>query len=220
MENHRLKPMKEGYPEDLFNKLYKETGNLRRSLAYQIDSRRYGVSNDIILSWFDDKFIFVFNKYFEEKEPNLLKAYIINALKTFKYRVLRKAYGGEGVFYTSLVQLEGDSELINIIPDKSFQTPEQVFYDLAFEFMKNKLSDNAFILFQVQIDPPPYILDKIKNCNSRIPNNLLASFLDIDMGSERATEKYIRNLKKEVNLAINNAREYFSNKDPLALTNI
>jgi len=30
MENHRLKPMVEGYSEELFNKLYEETKQLRK----------------------------------------------------------------------------------------------------------------------------------------------------------------------------------------------
>ncbi len=88
MEIHRLTPMKDGYSEVLFNKIYSETHNLRKSLANQIDPRRYGVSPDIILSWFDDKFIFVFNKHFSDKNPDILKGFIINSLKTFKYTFL------------------------------------------------------------------------------------------------------------------------------------
>lgn len=41
MENHRLKPMKENYNESLFNKIYKETTSLRKSLVYSIDHRRF-----------------------------------------------------------------------------------------------------------------------------------------------------------------------------------
>ena len=85
MEIHRLVPMKTGYDELLFNKLYKETEALRNLLTYQIDHRRYGVTQDIIKSWFDDKFIFVFNKYYGDIEEGQLKGRIINALRTFKY---------------------------------------------------------------------------------------------------------------------------------------
>lgn len=211
MENHRLTPMKEGYPEDLFNKLYAETRNLRRSLAYQIDPRRYGVTRDIIESWFDDKFIFVFNKYFDNKDPDVLKGHLINALRTFKYRILRKAYNKEGQFYESLIELEGESELINIIPDRSLETHENIFYNLAFEFMKERLTENAYLLLQVQIDPPPYILSRIKKCNARIPNHLYAEFLDIDLGDDNKTERYIKRLKKEINLTIKGAKDYFDN---------
>lgn len=218
MEIHRLKPMKEGYPEELFNKLYQETKNLRRSLANQIDSRRYGVSKDIIESWFDDKFIFVFNKYFESKEPELLKAYIINALKTFKLRILRKAYNKEGLFYCSMVELEGENELINFIPDDITFIKNDDEYDLAIKFMRERLSDNAYIFLQIQLNPPPYILERINNHNSRIPNKLIAEYLSIDTHDEDHINKVFKNLKKEINKAIKSAKDYFNNDNSLALS--
>jgi len=36
------------------------------------------------------------------------------------------------------------------------------------------------------------------------------------METQSATERYVKNLKKEVNLTIKKAREYFMDKDPLA----
>ena len=210
MEIHRLTQMKEGYPVDLFNKLYKETESLRRSLSFQIDHRRYGVTQDIIKSWFDDKFIFVFNKHFQDKEPDILKGFLINSLRTFKMRILRKAYNGEGEFYGSCVTLDGEYDLINIIPDTDKGDNESVFYNLAMEFMKKKLSDNAYLLFQIQIDPPPYIMSRVENCNSRIPNKLIAEFLNIDNDLDEA-DRYIKSLKKEINNAIKSAKEYFNN---------
>ena len=216
MELHRLKTMKDGYPTALFNKLYEETKYLRKSLSYQIDSRRYGVTTDIIESWFDDKFIFVFNKHFDNKDPDILKGYIINSLKVFKYRILRKAYNIEGLFYGSLIELEGDKELINIIPDTSFETTDNTFHNLLVEFMKTKLNDNAFLLFNIQIDTPPYILRRLSGNNSRIPNYLIADYLGINMGDEYSTERYIKSLKKQINKAIKNAKEYFSKESSLA----
>lgn len=217
MELHRLQTMKEGYSEDLFNKLYEETKPLRKKLVRQIDPRYYGVSSDIIESWFDDKFIFVFNKYFDNKDPQLLRGFIINALQTFKYRILRKAYNKEGVFYSSNIQLEGESQLINIIPDSSLMSVDDTFYNLALEFMKERLSDNAYLLLQVQLDPPPYILSRIKNHNSRLPNDLLAEFLGLDMGSTSNTDRYLRTLKREITEATKSAKTFFENKDVLAL---
>lgn len=215
MEIHRLKPMRDGYSEDLFNRLYKETTPLRKSLAYQIDCRRYGVSRDIILSWFDDKFIFVFNKHFDNKDPDVLKGFIINALKTFKYRILRKAYNGEGLYYSSLVELEGESQLINIIPDEQQMGTEDVFLNLAKTFMEKKLSENAYLLLELQLSPPPYIINRLKNSNSRIPNKLIAEYLGLEF--DNTTERYIKNLKKEINKAIKSANDYFNNES-LALS--
>lgn len=213
METHRLQPMKEGYSPELFEKLYKETKNLRRSLVNQIDCRRYNVTPDIMESWFDDKFIYVFNKYFDQHEPDVLKGHIINALRTFKLRVLRKAYSAEGIFHTNTVELEGESELINIIPDKSLMPVETVFYDTAIEFMKNHLSDNAYLLLEIQLNPPPYILDKITKHNSRIPNELLAEYLGLFTDKDL---RLLKNLKREISKATKSAREYFE-YNPLAL---
>ena len=217
MELHRLKTMKDGYPVSLFNKLYEETKYLRKSLSYQIDSRRYGVTPDIIESWFDDKFIFVFNKYFTEKDPDILKGFIINSLKTFKFRILRKAYNKEGLFYSSIIELEGDSQLINIIPDTSFQTTDDVFHNTLFEFMQSKLNDNAFLIFSIQMDPPPYIIQRLTTNRSRIPNDLIAEYLGINMGDDYSTDKYIKSLKKQINKTIKSAKEYFQTENPLAL---
>ena len=77
------------------------------------------------------------------------------------------------------------------------------------EFMKEKLSDNAYLLFQIQIDPPPYIINRLEKSNSRIPNKLISEFLNIDVTPE--ADKYISNLKKEINNAIKSAKEYFNN---------
>lgn len=211
MELHRLKPMREGYPEELFNKLYKQTKPLRRNLAKQIDARRYGVTQDVIESWFEDKFIFVFNKHFDNKDPDILKGFIINSLKTFKYRILRKAYNSEGEFYQSLVELEGETSLINIIPDDSFETTESIFYDMVYEFMKSKLSDNAWVLFQLQLNPPPYILNQLQKAKSRIPNELIIEYLNLEDTSE--SERLVKRLKKEINNTIKIAREYFNSGD-------
>ena len=216
MEIHRLTTMKDGYPVELFNKLYKETEGLRKALTYQIDHRRYGVTSDIVKSWFDDKFIFVFNKHFEEHEPDVLKGFIINSLKTFKMRILRKAYSIEGEFYGSCVTMDGEYDLLNILPDNNITTNEPTFYDLTIQYMKKNLSDNAYMLFQIQIDPPPYILSRIDSSNSRIPNKLVAEFLNID-SNETDADRYIKSLKKEITNAIKSAKEYFKEGIPLAL---
>lgn len=216
MEIHRLKEMKEGYSEELFNKLYQETRLLRKSLANQIDCRRYGVTKDIIESWFDDKFILVFNKYFEDKDPDMLKGYIINSLKTFKYRILRKAYNNEGLFYCSMVELEGESHLINVIPNEDSRPTDDIFFNLALEFMKRNLSDNAYVLFQIQMTPPPYIVQRLPKHNSRIPNTLIAEYLGFDNEDDSYINKFIKSLKKEINITLKSAKDYFEN-NPIAL---
>lgn len=204
MENHRLLPMKDGYSVELFEKLYKEITPLKKKLTYEIDHRRYGVTRDIIESWFDDKFIFVFNKHFRDYEEGHLKGTIINSLKTFKLRVLRKAYSNEGVFYSNTVELEGESMLINYIADKSDITTGELFMDMTTEFMRKELSDNAFMLLNLQLNPPPFILNKLNRSNSNIPVDLILEYFSLDNISKNI--KLIRNLRKEINNAIEKAK--------------
>jgi len=205
METHRLKPMKPGYSEKLFNKLYKEVQPLKYRLVSQIDCRRLGVTKDIVESWFDDKIIYVFNKYCEEKEPDALKGFILNSLSTFKYRILRKAYQAD--IHENLVELEGEKELINIIPDESEINEAELFLELAHAFMQKALTENALLIYELQLNPPPFILKRLKNPNSRIPTSVLAEFLSL--GNSRDSLEYVNELREEINMAIKQARTYF-----------
>jgi len=207
MEIHRLKPMKEGYDVQLFNKLYKETEALRTLLTYQIDSRRYGVTPDIIKSWFDDKFIFVFNKYYGEITEGQLKGRIINALKTFKFRMLRKAYSKYNL-YNNEVRLEGENHLINIIPFEEEISNHELFLELALTYLKKNLCDDALLVLEIELNPPKYILNKITTSKTKIPAKLIAEYLDLE--PTRDSSLYINDLRSEINYWIYQARNHFN----------
>lgn len=204
MENHRLTTMKEGYSVDLFNKLYKETESLRKSLTWGIDHRRYGVTKDIMDSWFDDKFIFVFNKHCMEMEPNILKGFIISSLQQFKNRVLRQAYSKKAELYTNQIELEGEYNMINYIPDKSDITNNDLFFGLVLEFFKKELEEDAYTILQLQLNPPPYIINRLKKSNSTIPVPLILEFLGLDNIPKNI--KKVRNLRKQIQLTIEKAK--------------
>lgn len=210
MELHRLLPMNDGYDKELFNRLYKETSDLRSYLTYQIDSRRYGVTPDIVKSWFDDKFIFVFNKYHNQLDNDLLKGYIINALKTFRFRVLRKAYGKYNI-YNNEVALEGESHLINIIPIEEENTSHQIFLELALTYLKKNLCDDAFLVLELDLNPPSYITQKLITPKTKIPAKLIAEYLDLEINHDSIT--YINDLRKEASYWITQAREHFANSN-------
>lgn len=215
MEINRLTPMKEGYPLDLFNKIYKETKPLRNKLSYSINSRYYGVTDDIINSWFDDKFILVFNKHFDNKDPEVLKGFIITSLQRFKNRILRKAYDKEGTFHSSKVELDNDETFTNFIPyDEETFNDENIFLELALSFMKDKLSQDAYLLLDTQLNPPPFILEKLNKSNSKITVKILLEFFGLS--DTNKNRKYISKLKKEIDITKNKAKEYFEN-NPLAL---
>jgi len=212
METHRLTPMKENYDVALFNRLYREIQPLRDSLVFQIDSRRYGVTSDIIKSWFDDKFIFVFNKYYGLITSDQLKGRIINSLKTFKFRILRKAYSKYNI-YNNQIRLEGDNELINIIPFKEEISTHNIFLELALTYLKKNLCDDAFLVLEIELNPPPLILNQI-NPNTKIPAKLIAEYLELI--PDKDSISYIRDLRSEINYWTSEAHEYFNDK-PLPL---
>lgn len=207
MEIHRLKPMKPGYDVQLFNDLYQRTASLRKKLIFEIDNRRLGVTKDELSSWFDDKFILVFNKYWD-KEPDRLLGYIINSLKTFKFRVLRKAY--QGSIYQNMVSLDDADKYINIIPEVE-DTAREALINLALSFMEKNLSDDAYFLLQLELTPPPYIAKNLKSLNSPIPVKLILEYLEIPVTV--STQEWIRALREEISQVTKQAKEYFKQVD-------
>jgi len=206
MEIHRLKPMKEGYDEILFNKLYKETEGLRNLLTYQIDHRRFGVTQDIIKSWFDDKFIFVFNKYYGEITEGQLKGRLINSLQIFKSRMLRKAYSPYNI-NNHVVHLEGEQNLINIIPIDNEITDHQLFLELALTYLQKNLCDDAFLVLEIDLNPPPFILEKLHSSKTKIPAKLIAEYLDLEPSSDSSL--YIGDLRSEAEYWVGQAANHF-----------
>ena len=104
-ELHRLKPMQE-YDEATFNRLYKVCKPVIRNLTRQIDYKRFNLTPDIIQSYFWDKMLFVFNKYYGECTEEHLKARILASLSTFKNKLLRSAYGEQAEYNQSLFKLD------------------------------------------------------------------------------------------------------------------
>jgi hypothetical protein len=201
--------MREGYDLELFTQLWNDTKRLRKTLAYEIDHRRFGVSREEIEAWFEDKFIFAFNKYFDKKEPEMLKGYIITALRFFKCRILRKVYETEGAtnIYSNIIRLD-DVELVNIIPDTSEDTEKTVLMGLALSFMKKHLSPEAFLVLDIQLNPPLYILSKLKSNTNAIPAKLVADF--IGLPNTNSSVKLIKRLREEITLQTIKARNHFN----------
>lgn len=217
MEEHRLKPMVKGYDQDLFNKLYKDTEGLRKSLAYNIDARRFGVDYKEILSWFDVKFIYVFNKYYPEfkKKPGVLKGHLINSLKLFKYRILKEAYMQKNAQYKNkieITELEYFENLISTEEEEVLNDQHEELLGKVMTFFKQHLSDDAFFVFELQLNPPPFILDKLQSLSKQrpgnLPNELLADYLGF-IPTDKKVVSYITDLKREIKSTIESAREHF-----------
>lgn len=206
-ESHRLIPMKENYNEELFNELYKRTTALRHTLATGIDHRRLGVDRAEILSRFDVKFIYTYNKYFDT-QPERLLGYIINSLKTFKLKMVKSLYQAKNETYSNTIELGEEFDFINIIPDQSEPDNKTLFINLVRSFLEKNLSEDAAFILDIQLCPPTYILDRLNTPQSRISNKLLIEYLDWD--NDKNAQGYISILKNEIQLAIEQAKEFFS----------
>lgn len=206
MEESRLKPMVDGYDEKLFAEIYKKTQNLRKKLAHEIDPRRFGVDYQEILSWFDVKFIYAFNRYYEEKSPELLKAHIIRALQFFKNRILRSAYSLKN-------QVNNNCKDINELYSSRYEPQEEFIYDetpqlldSALRYLRDQMSPEAYQVLIVDLQPPFYILDRLGSASTtKIPSNLIADYL----GWSPEEAPRINKLRKEISSSIEKARWHF-----------
>jgi hypothetical protein len=218
MEEHRLIPMPEGYDKTLFNEIYKQTTGLRKALAYQIDARRFGVDQDEILSWFDIKFIHAFSQYwikYDEEEKGNLKGYVINALRTFKYRVMKEAYAKKNLQFQNTIditEIEYFENIISTTPqDEKDHKTYELFLESAMGFMKKRLTDDAYLILEIQLDTPLYILNRLENPDSRslnLPNEILAEYLGFPISNKILS--YVADLKREIKHTLEEAKEFFS----------
>jgi hypothetical protein len=211
MEESRLKPMAVGYDRELFDTLFKKTEALRRKLASEISYQRFGVDYQEVLSWFSVKFIHVFNKYHDKKNPDLLLGDLINSLKNFKCRILRKAYTVK--YSQSIVSL---SDPHTLEPEDFYEVPTNEDYQyerleqIKF-FFKQNLSDNAYLLFELQNNPPYYIIHKVRKQEipslHKIPDGVICDYLGLDVTDK--TLRYISSLKKEIRTTLSYAKNHF-----------
>lgn len=208
MEESRLKPMVDGYNETLFNELYQKTENLRYKLAMQIDHRRFGVDREEILSWFSVKFIFAYNKYCKKYNKDVLLGHLIRALQFFKYRIIKSAYTVK--YSQNIVEFEGNehNDYFYEEPENNYQNH---YYMVLCDYMKSKLSDNAYFLLQLQINPPHYIIKRLNeekiDTLHKIPNDLVLEYFD--MGYCEESNRYIETLKAEIKNTIALAKKHF-----------
>jgi hypothetical protein len=207
-ESHRLKPMVENYDQKLFLTLFKETKALRKKLAFDIVNSKFGVDEDEVLSWFDVKFLYAFNKYYGNDK---LKGYIINSLRTFKKRIIISSYQNKYAIHNTVdidevFSLGGDpvDEIEDDITEK---------VDLVKKYLKDRLSDDAYFLLEIELNPPPFIVNRLadpeKTKMPKIPAELIAEYLGIDDNLDQAVQ-LITELRSETKQIIKQAREYFS----------
>ena len=217
MEIQRLKPMVEGYDEKLFNELYQKTAGLRRKLSSEINPHRFGLAPEDIHSWFDDKFIYVFNKYYHKYNSEILLGYLINSLKLFKCRVLRAAYTTK--YSQTIIQIEDYSPLSNLFKEDSFNRDKQEKLEEIILHLESILTADALFILKIMLNPPPYIMTRItpsKNqaLRNRIPDELICKYLELPYNKK--IQHIIAGLKNEIDAGINQTKEYFRSKELIA----
>jgi hypothetical protein len=207
METNRLKPMVENYDEPKFNRLFKKTEGLRKKLASEIDARRFGVDRDEILSWFSVKFIYVYNKYCQDQSEEILLGHLIKSMQWFKCRVLRNAYThkhSQSIVSTSDIEIES-----SFIENPTEVKPNN--YEILFNFIRTKISDNAYTLLELQYNPTPYILARLEELGvqniHKIPDQVLCDYFDL--GFTFKSLRYLDHLKKEIKYGISVAKQHF-----------
>lgn len=204
-ELHRLKTMQENYDQQMFLRLYKVCKPVIRNLTKQIDYKRYNLTPDIISSYFWDKMLYVFNKYYGTCSEEHLKARILASLSTFKNKLLRSAYGEQAEYNQSLFKLDdlfdNDKELED---DSEEEKAKSEMLEMMYDYMKEHLSIDAYMIFEVLLTPPPYIKERIKE-NGRITNLLLVEFFD--MPKTNSSVKYISELRSDIQYWEDRAKE-------------
>lgn len=204
-ELHRLKTMQENYDQQMFLRLYKVCKPVIRNLTKQIDYKRYNLTPDIISSYFWDKMLYVFNKYYGTCSEEHLKARVLASLSTFKNKLLRSAYGEQAEYNQSLFKLDdlfdNDKELED---DSEEEKAKSEMLDMMYDYMKDHLSIDAYMVFEVLLTPPPYIKERIKD-SGRITNLLLVEFFD--MPKTNSSVKYISELRSDIQYWEDRAKE-------------
>lgn len=205
-ELHRLKTMQENYDQQMFLRLYKICKPVIRNLTKQIDYKRYNLTPDIISSYFWDKMLYVFNKYYGTCSEEHLKARILASLSTFKNKLLRSAYGEQAEYNQSLFKLDdlfdNDKELED---DSEEEKAKSEMLEMMYDYMKEHLSIDAYMIFEVLLTPPPYIKERIKDSGGRITNLLLVEFFD--MPKTNSSVKYISELRSDIQYWEDRAKE-------------
>ena len=211
-ELHRIRPLKE-YDEKVFAKLYKLCKPVIKNLVKQIDCRRYNVSKDVINSYFWDKMLFLFNRYYEESKGNVefLKAHILRGLSTYKYHLLQEAYSERAEYFQSLTSLDElyDNNKEDVTADEDSTYKEELLKTL-YDYMSQHLSPDAILVFECLMTPTAFLLEKTDNGRVRITNAMLAEFFNLPKA--KTSIQYISDLRHDVEYWEQRAMKELSHK--------
>lgn len=200
-ELHRLTEFTH-YDPKKFNRIYNKCKPLMRRLVKQIDARRYNVTEDVIYSYFEDKFLYVYNKYQDEYDEERLKATILSALSIYKNKLLRSGYGHQAEWNQELASFEdvheAGKEWVDDTEEAEFR--EDV-HDRFHQYMRDHLTPDEYLVFVTQLDPPPYIQERMTS--GRVSTEHLIDFFGLPRNkrSVNLITSYRRHIKEVLTLA-------------------
>lgn len=204
-EIHRLRQMPDNYNVQLFNKLYRICKPVIRNLVRQIDCRRFNLTPDIIHSYFVDKMLYVFSKYYGTCSDEHLQAKILLSLSTFKNKLLRAAYSEEAEANLEMQKLEdlfdNDKELLDTAEEDRHK--EECLQQIE-GYMKQHLSDDAFLVFKVLMDPPEFVKMYPGNGQGNITSVSIVKFFELP--SNRSSIRFITELRRDIDYWIEKAK--------------
>lgn len=207
-EVHRLKTF-EHVDEKLFNRLWKTCQPLIRKLSRNIDLRKYNVSQDVIQSYFEDKFLYVYNKYQDKYDENHLKYTLIHSLTQFRNKLLRAAYTEQAEFNDDMRSLDD----LSVEKDWDIEDEDETAYKSELsqklhKFMKEHLTDDEYLLFITQLNPPPFFEERIKESHGRISAYALIEFFELpkNMRSQEIISQMRADIQEALDLAARTLR--------------
>lgn len=202
-ELHRLTELKP-YDQDLFNRMYKTCKPLIRRLTKGVDSRRFNVSQDIIQSYFWDKFLYVFNKYQDKYDEERLKATILSSLQTFKSKLLRNAYTKQAEFNQELTSLENlfdnNKELLDDSEESRIKEEQSIEFH---KYMKEHLTQDEYLVMQIQLDPPKWFEDKIKESHGKLSILHLIDYFELPR--DKTSINFFSQIRKNIQKTLEQA---------------
>lgn len=202
-ELHRLTELKP-YDQDLFNRMYKTCKPLIRRLTKGVDSRRFNVSQDIIQSYFWDKFLYVFNKYQDKYDEERLKATILSSLQTFKSKLLRNAYTKQAEFNQELTSLENlfdnNKELLDDSEESRIKEEQSIEFH---KYMKEHLTPDEYLVMQIQLDPPKWFEDKIKESHGKLSILHLIDYFELPR--DKTSINFFSRIRKNIQKTLEQA---------------